>query len=71
VSRRADVFLSVGTTSVVYPAASLSESARVRGAKHVVVNIDAPAGASEADAVVLGPAEETLPQLVDRLSAPR
>ena len=71
VSKRADVFLSVGTTSVVYPAASLSETARIRGAKHVVLNIDTPVGLNEADAVVLGPAETTLPQLVGLLRGAR
>jgi len=49
---------------VVYPAAGLAEKAKSRGARLVVVNPEPTALDSEADAVLMGPAERILPQLV-------
>ena len=56
-----DVFLSVGTSSVVYPAAGLIAAAKARGAFTVEVNPEAT-GASVDVAIPLG-AEIALPML--------
>jgi NAD-dependent deacetylase len=67
-----DVFLSIGTSSVVYPAAGLITTAREHGASVIEVNPQ-PTELSSAAAVVLrGPAGRLLPDLVaafDQLSA--
>jgi NAD-dependent deacetylase len=65
VSRQSEVFLSVGTTSLVHPAAGLSERAQALGARLVVVNVEQTIEHRTADAVLLGPAEEILPRLVE------
>ncbi len=62
-----DVFLTVGTSSVVYPAASFVEEARRRGAFIVEVNPEATPGSDAADLVVRRPAEVALPE-VDALA---
>ncbi len=63
-ARRADVFLSVGTSAVVYPAAGLLHVARAHGAYVAELNVEPSAAAGHVDEVVLGPAGEVLPQLV-------
>lgn len=65
VSKQSEVFLSVGTTSLVHPAAGLAERAQARGAKLVVVNVEQTIEHRTADAVLIGPAEEILPRLVE------
>ncbi len=59
----ADLFLSVGTSGVVYPAAGLASDAHQRGIPTVEIN-PAPSGAPWFDAVVDQPAEKALPTLV-------
>jgi NAD-dependent deacetylase len=63
-SQQADVFMSVGTTALVHPAAGLSERAQARGAKLVVVNVEATVEDARADAVLRGGAEQVLPALI-------
>ena len=63
-AKNSDVCLVIGTSGVVYPAAGLAEKAKSRGARLVVVNLEPTALDSEADAVLVGLAEEVLPQLV-------
>ena len=63
-ARRADVFLSVGTSAIVYPAAALPGTAKVHGAYVAEINIRESAIADEVDELVLGPAAGTLPELV-------
>jgi NAD-dependent deacetylase len=53
-----DLFLSIGTSSVVYPAAGLLARARARGALTVEINPE-PTG-SDVDAAIALPAEEAL-----------
>ena len=68
-SRRAtacDVFLTVGTSSVVYPAASLVEQAAERGAYTVEINPEATPASAASDLVLPAPAEEALDR-VERL----
>ena len=54
----------IGTSGVVYPAAGLAEKANSRGARLVVINLEPTALDSEAEAVLMSPAERILPQLV-------
>ena len=59
-----DLFLAVGTSGTVWPAAAFVGLAGQAGAKTVLVNLDAGEGAGEFDEVVLGRAEEVLPRLL-------
>ena len=61
---QADVFLSVGTSAVVYPAAGLPLIAKESGAYVAEVNVERSAIARELDEVVLGKSGEVLPMLV-------
>ena len=63
----ADVFLSVGTSGVVYPAASIPTLARRAGAYHVDVNPEPGPLSDTADEFIQGMAGEVLPELVRRL----
>jgi NAD-dependent deacetylase len=58
-----DVFLTVGTSSVVYPAAGLVHQARQQGAFTAEVNLDETPASSMVDVAVHGAAEEILPAL--------
>lgn len=58
-----DLFLTVGTASVVYPAAGLVDEARRRGAFTAEVNLDATPASGLVDIAIAGAAEEILPQL--------
>jgi NAD-dependent deacetylase len=63
-AEQADIFFSVGTSSVVYPAASLPTIARRSGAYLVEVNIERTDLSPTADEVLLGKAGEILPALL-------
>ncbi len=63
-----EVFLSVGTSTVVYPAASLPFHARSHGAKVVEVNPMATPLTREADYALTGPAGAILPELLAALN---
>ncbi len=58
-----DVFLTIGTSAVVYPAASFVEQARRNGAFTVEINPEATPASSIADLVLRGPAEVVLPEV--------
>jgi NAD-dependent deacetylase len=58
-----DVFLSIGTSSVVYPAAGLVHSAKRRGAFTVEINPEATDAAPVVDVAIARPAEAALPDL--------
>lgn len=62
--RGAEVFLVIGTSAVVYPAAGLIPAAREAGARVVEINIEPSACSSYADCVLTGPAGEILPGLL-------
>jgi NAD-dependent deacetylase len=64
---RADVFLALGSSLVVYPAAGLPEIALRAGARLVVFNAEPTPFDSYADAVVREPLEAVLPDLVARV----
>lgn len=59
-----DVFVVVGSSGHVYPAAGLVDVARSAGATTVLVNLERPQNADRFDEVHLGPAGELLPRLV-------
>jgi NAD-dependent deacetylase len=60
----ADVFLAIGTSAVVYPAASLPLTAKRAGAYVVEINLEQTEFSRFADEVLLGKSGEILPRLV-------
>ena len=58
---RCDLFLAVGTSGTVWPAAAFVRLAAQAGARTVLVNLDAGTGSEEFDEVHLGKAEDILP----------
>lgn len=59
---RADLFVSVGTSGTVYPAAGFAEMARLAGARTLELNLEPSGG--RFDAVRAGPATEVVPAWV-------
>lgn len=64
-TRACDVFLLVGTSAVVYPAAGLAEVARSHGAKVVEINIEETPLSGHVDLSWRARASEALPMLVE------
>lgn len=60
-----DVFIVIGSSGHVYPAAGLVDVASQMGAKTILVNLDEPVNASSFDGVYTGKAGEILPSLVE------
>jgi NAD-dependent deacetylase len=60
----AQVFLVIGTSANVYPAASLVPFARHTGAKVIEINTDDTPFTNMVDCALRGPAGEILPQLI-------
>lgn len=67
----ADVLLSIGTSSLVHPAASLPGRAQRGGALLLEVNPSRTPLTPQVDLALSGPAGQLLPKLVDELSAIR
>lgn len=63
-AHNADLFLIIGTSAVVYPAAGLAELAKARGARVVEINIAETPVSHRVDASLRGSAAEILPQLL-------
>ncbi len=63
-ARRADVFMAIGTSALVYPAAGLVQVARQSGARVVIVNPDPTPADELAEWILRGPAGEFLPRLL-------
>jgi NAD-dependent deacetylase len=57
------VFLAIGTSGLVYPAAGLVDDARAAGGTIWLVNAELPANGSRFDHVVIGPSGKVLPDL--------
>jgi NAD-dependent deacetylase len=57
------VFLAIGTSGLVYPAAGLVDAARAVGGTSWLVNAERPANAGSFDHVVIGPSGKVLPDL--------
>lgn len=64
-TEQCDVFLVIGTSGVVYPAAHLPVIAKQRGAPVIEVNPEASALSEIADIWLPGPSGEVLPKLLD------
>lgn len=63
--RAADLFVSIGTSGAVYPAAGFVRNARDLGAKTLELNLEPSQGSSWFHETRLGPATEIVPQWVD------
>ena len=63
---RATVFMAVGTSGVVYPAAAFAQAARSRGARCYYIGPEAPANATFFDESFLEASGEILPRLFRR-----
>jgi NAD-dependent deacetylase len=63
-AERADIFFSIGTSAVVYPAASLPATAKRSGAYVVEINIERTELSHYADEVIIGKSGDVLPNLV-------
>ncbi len=66
-SEQADVFLSVGTSAVVHPAASLPVAARSEGARLIEINPEPTPLSDLADISIRARSGEFLPKVVDIL----
>ena len=62
-----DLFLSVGTSSLVWPAAGLAEAALAGGATVVEINLDATPLSGQSHHVLSGKSGDLLPELVNCL----
>jgi NAD-dependent deacetylase len=62
-----DLFVSIGTSGIVYPAAGFVEEARSAGAHTVELNLEPSEGHSRFAERVYGPATEIVPALVEDL----
>ena len=63
-ARQADLFLLVGTSAMVYPAAGLASIAKSSGARVVEINITETGFSDSIDEFLQGPSGELLPQLI-------
>jgi NAD-dependent deacetylase len=66
-ARDCDLFLAVGTSLAVHPAAGLCDLAQAHGARLVIVNAEPTPYDDQADAVLRDPIGDVLPALVDGL----
>jgi NAD-dependent protein deacetylase/lipoamidase len=67
---RADLFLSIGTSGNVYPAAGFVAVTRESGAHTVELNLEPSDGADLFHEAIHGPATQIVPAFVERLLAP-
>lgn len=65
--RRADLFVSVGTSGAVYPAAGFVQTARHVGARTLELNLEPSVGSFYFEESRMGPAGELVPLLVREL----
>lgn len=63
-----DVFMTVGTSGMVYPAASFAAEARRSGAFVLEVNLEPTPNSRHADLSLFGKAGEILPKLIPNIS---
>lgn len=63
-----DLFFSIGTSALVWPAAGFADQARAAGATLVEINLDATPLSSRSDYCLRGKAGAILPELVDCLA---
>jgi len=67
--RTSDLFVSVGTSGVVFPAAGFVQTAKYYGADTIEFNLESTSNNFYFDRHVMGKAGDTLPQFVDELLA--
>jgi NAD-dependent deacetylase len=65
--RRADLFVSIGTSGAVYPAAGFVQTAAYCGARTLELNLDPSAGSMHFAETRLGAASVLVPELVREL----
>lgn len=63
-TRKADLFIAIGTSLQVYPAAGLCDLALTHGIPLVILNAEPTPYDEDATAVLNTPIEETLPALI-------
>lgn len=67
--RSADLFVSIGTSGAVYPAAGFVQTARYCGARTLEMNLDPSLGSTFFDESRIGPAGRLVPEWVDQILA--
>ncbi|MBC2669120.1 NAD-dependent deacylase [Novosphingobium piscinae] len=67
--RQADLFVSIGTSGAVYPAAGFVRGARDLGIPTLELNLEHSKGSAWFDETRLGPATEVVPAWVDQMLA--
>jgi NAD-dependent deacetylase len=65
--RRADLFVSIGTSGAVYPAAGFVRDARDLGVRTLELNLDRSQGSAWFQETRLGPASELVPAWVEEM----
>lgn len=66
----ADLFMSIGTSGNVYPAAGFVQAVSGLGHCHTVeLNLDPSNGATQFQETIYGPASQVVPAYVDKLLA--
>ena len=65
--QRADLFVSIGTSGAVYPAAGFVQTARYCGARTLEMNLEPSIGSIYFDESRIGKAGELVPQWVEDL----
>ena len=68
--RNADLFVSIGTSGAVYPAAGYVQSARYCGARTLELNLDPSQGSIFFDEVRIGKAGVEVPRWVEEMLIP-
>lgn len=66
---RADLFVSIGTSGAVYPAAGFVQQAKSHGARALELNLERSQGSAWFDETRLGPASVLVPQWVEEVLA--
>jgi NAD-dependent deacetylase len=66
---RADLFVAIGTSGSVYPAAGFVEEARAAGIRTCEINLEPSDNARLFDEAHYGPASRVVPQWVDTMLA--
>jgi len=64
---RADLFVSIGTSGAVYPAAGFVQQAKTAGARSLELNLERSQGSAWFDETRLGPASDLVPAWVEEM----
>jgi NAD-dependent deacetylase len=62
-----DLFVSIGTSGAVYPAAGFVQEARANGARTLELNLEPSEGSRHFHETRLGPASEVVPAWVEEV----